>query len=83
MKIVIIRDIKANCYGNPIFVASLGGAIRSFGDEVNKTDGNPIAQHPSDYELYNAGDFDSETGEFKLLPKMEQIALASNFKTSN
>ena len=81
MKIVIIRDIKANSYGNPIFVASLGGAIRSFGDEVNKTDGNPIAQHPGDFELYYAGDYEPEDGSFTLRDKMEQIALASNFST--
>ena len=81
MKIVIIRDIKANAYGNPIFVNSIGGAVRSFGDEVIKTDGNPIAQHPEDFELYYAGDYEPETGEFTIRPKFEQIALASNFKS--
>ena len=81
MKIVIIRDIKANAYGNPIFVNSLGGAVRSFGDEVSKTDGNPIATHPEDFELYYAGDFEPETGEFTIRQKFEQIALASNYKS--
>lgn len=78
-KIVIVRDIKANVYGNPMFVNSLGGAIRSFGDEIAKEDGNPFALHPEDYELYYFGDFDEVEGEFKI-KKPEQLALGSNFK---
>lgn len=79
MKIVTVRDIKANVYSNPIFVASIGGAVRAFGDEVQKTDGNPVALHPEDYELYYLGDFDPETGLFEIRQRMEQIALASNY----
>lgn len=83
MKIVAIRDIKANIYGNPVFVASLPGAIRAFGDEVTKTDGNPLSLHPEDYELYHLGEFiehfDSKQ-TFSLLEKPVQLALGSNFK---
>lgn len=78
MKVVIVRDVKANVYGVPMFVASLGGAIRSFGDECVKTDGNPFALHPSDYELYHIGEFDEQACEFQLI-KPVQIALGSNF----
>lgn len=80
MKIVIVRDIKANVYGNPFFVASLGGAIRSFGDECVKTDGNPFATHPEDYELYHFGEYDEVSGHFNLLDAPVQLALGSNFK---
>lgn len=80
MKIVCVRDIRANVYGNPVFVASLGAAIRSFGDEVVKTDGNPFSLHPADYELYHMGEFYEETGEWTILAKPAQIALGSNFK---
>lgn len=86
MKIVIVRDIKANVYGNPIFVASLGGAIRAFGDEINKSDGNPFATHPEDYELYHFGEFNQEFEApkvFEILDKPVQIALGSNFKSVN
>lgn len=82
MHIVIVRDIKADVYGVPMFVASLGGAIRSFGDEVAKTDGNPFALHPEDYELYHVGEFDEIECKFKLLAKPAQLAVGSNFKVA-
>lgn len=80
MKIVVMRDIKADLWGNPIFVQSLGGAIRGFQDEIAKTDGNALALHPEDYELYHLGDYDVETGNFELMAIRAQIAVGSNFK---
>jgi hypothetical protein len=80
MKIVLVRDIKADAYHNPMFVNSLGGAIRAFGDECVKTDGNPMATHPEDYEMYHFGEFDELTGTFNLLDKPVQLAVGSNFK---
>lgn len=82
MKIVIVRDIKADVYGVPMFVASIGGAIRSFGDECGKTDGNPFAMHPEDFELYEVGTFDEVEGNFEILGKFKQLAVGSNFKVT-
>lgn len=79
MKILIMRDIKANAYGVPMFVASIGGAVRSFGDEINKSDGNALALHPEDYELYHVGEYNELTAEFKFCER-EQVALGSNLK---
>lgn len=69
LHIVSVRDIVANVFGNPVFVNSVGGAIRSFGDEVNKKDGNPFALHPEDYELVKIGEFDPVSGEIFPAPK--------------
>ncbi|QCQ84892.1 nonstructural protein [Blackfly microvirus SF02] len=80
-KIVLVRDIKANVYGQPMFVNSLGGAIRSFGDEILKADGNPFALHPEDYELYHYGEYDEATGSITPVSPMPQLALGSNFKS--
>lgn len=83
MKIVVVRDIKANLWFNPIFSHSIGGSVRAFGDECTKPrEGNPLADHPSDYELYHLGEWDETTGEFTLLDKPEQIAVGSNYKVS-
>ena len=79
MKIVILRDIKADVWGNPNFVASLGGAVRGFGDEIAKTDGNPLAMHPEDFELYDFGEYDEQTGTFKLHERPKQLAFGSNY----
>jgi len=80
MKIVAIRDIRADGWLNPVYTASLGGAIRSFGDECLKKDNNPLAQHPEDYELYHLGEWHSEKGEFEILKPPKQIAVGSNQK---
>jgi hypothetical protein len=79
LKILTIRDIKADVYGNPVFSTSIGGAIRSFGDEVLKTDGNPLSLHPADFELYHIGEFDPNTAEFNLI-KPQRVALGSEYK---
>jgi hypothetical protein len=81
MKIVAIRDIKADLWFNPSFGPSTGQFIRSFGDECTNTrEGNVLAQHPEDFELYEIGEWDETTGQFKLLEKPRQIALGSNYR---
>lgn len=62
-KIVAIRDRAADAYSVPSFVVAVGGAIRSFGDEVNKKD-TPLGQHPDDYDLFELGEFDDSDGMF-------------------
>lgn len=78
MKIVCLYDKVAEVFGTPVFTASVGTAVRSFGDEINKTDGNQLALHPSDYELILLGDFSSETGDFELRPR-EVIARGADY----
>lgn len=62
-KIVCVRDRAADVFGQPIFVASLGVALRSFSDEVNNKESN-INKHPDDYDLYELGEFDDNEGLF-------------------
>ena len=81
MKVVVIRDIKADLWFNPLVVTSVGGAVRSFGDEcVNKRENNPLADHPEDYELYELGDWNEQQGSFTLHEKPKQIAVGSNYR---
>lgn len=64
-KIVTIRDRAADVFGIPSFVLSMGAAVRSFGDEINKKDGSPLSAHPEDFDLFSLGEYDDETGEFE------------------
>jgi len=58
-----VKDLAVQAFGTPFLVRAKGEAIRSFQDEVNKKDGNSaIAQHPEDYELYQLGEYEEETG---------------------
>lgn len=78
-KIVAIRDRAADVFGQPIFVANHGTAIRSFGDEINnKREGNALALHPEDYDLYSLGEFDDAEGSFEAT-RPTQIAVGKDY----
>lgn len=79
LQIVVIRDIKANCYAQPYYATSIGAVIRGFGDEVNKQDEqNMLYKHPEDFELYRLGDYDDSNAKFNLLDQPQQLAVGSD-----
>lgn len=61
--VVAVRDSAVDAFMRPFFVPSTGMAIRSFRDEVNRAD-SEMAKHPQDYELFQLGMFDEDTGRF-------------------
>lgn len=77
MKLVVVsvRDRAVDNFGTPFFVVSKGQAIRSFSDEINrKADDNMLNRHPEDYDLYELGEFDNDSGAFEVsTPKMIAI----------
>lgn len=78
-KIVVVRDRAADVFGQPNFVASLGAAVRSFGDEVKRVDtNNPINKHPEDFDLYSLGEYDDSSGEF-ICDGPKQIAVGKDY----
>jgi len=79
-KILAIRDRAADVFGQPIFTASTGAAIRSFGDEINNNNGNNLNKHPEDFDLYYLGTFNDEAGEFDLLKRPEQVAVGKDLR---
>lgn len=68
-RICAIRDIQIEEFHRPFTTPAIGGATRSFTDEVNRNaPDNPMYQHPADFELYEVGTFDTLTGELSPLP---------------
>lgn len=68
-RIVAVRDIQIEEFLRPFTTPAIGGASRSFTDEINRVDrDNPMNQHPADYHLYELGTFNTETGEISPLP---------------
>lgn len=68
LQVVAIKDNAAQLFGRPIFVPALGVANRQFSDEVNRAaEDNQYYKHPEDFDLYQLGTFDDETGAFDLL----------------
>ena len=78
-KAVSIRDRQANAFAPPFFVATLGQAIRSFSDEINRpAENNQLYRHPDDFDLYDVGVYDDETGTFMAETTPLQICVGKN-----
>lgn len=76
-----VRDVKADSFGQPFFSTSIGQAVRSFGDEINRAaQDNILYLHPDDFELFHLGMFDTDNGQFELLGSPEQKAHGSSLK---
>ena len=80
--IVSVKDTAAQAFGRPVFVPTVSVAVRSFRDEVNRSDSKEdMAQHPEDFELYELGSFDDSTGKVEVIePRL--VARAKDLKES-
>lgn len=79
--IVSVKDRAAGAFGRPFFVPSVGLAIRSFVDEVNRSaDDNQMNRHPEDFDLFEIGSFDDETGIIECHAVPVELAQAKQVK---
>jgi len=79
--IVSVRDTAAEAFGRPMYLQSLGVAIRSFTDEVNREDkDNQLFNHPDDFDLYELGVFDDSTGKYELRDNPSVIVRGKDVK---
>jgi len=86
MKLVLcsVKDRAADAYARPMFVPSTGVAIRSFSDEINRADAeNQLYNHPDDFDLYEFGEFDDNTGQFNLYEQPKLLSLGKQVKIQN
>lgn len=77
LQIVAIYDSALGEFFAPIFVRSIGLAIRDFGDEVTKAD-SPLSRHPADFLLFHLGSFDPADGSIASFTPA-QISRAVDF----
>jgi hypothetical protein len=76
-----VKDRAADAFGRPLFVYSVGLAIRSFSDEVNRQDkDNQMYNHPDDFDLFELGTFDESTGIIECLPQPKLLTLGKSVK---
>jgi hypothetical protein len=81
--ICTVKDRAADAYGRPMFVPSAGVAIRSFSDEINRNNAdNQLFNHPDDFDLYELGEFDDNTGLFALHEQPKLLSLGKQVKIS-
>lgn len=61
---VSVRDVKAKIFHNPFYANSEGFAFRAISDEIKRGgEGNLLADHPEDFQLWQVGLFDDESGQ--------------------
>lgn len=79
--IVTVKDTAAQAFGRPMFVPTVAVALRSFRDEVNRSDPqNDMFRHADDFEMYELGSFDDATGVVSLLDSPRLCARAKDLK---
>lgn len=79
IKMFVVHDSKACVYGTPMFIQSVGSAIRSFSDIANDP-GSVVCKHPTDFTLFEIGLYDDQTGVAKCVEPFINHGLASDFK---
>lgn len=83
LNICTVKDRAADAFGRPMFVPSTGVAIRSFSDEINRNNAdNQLYNHPDDFDLYELGQFDDNTGIFTLHEQPKLLSLGKQVKIS-
>jgi hypothetical protein len=76
-----VKDRAADAFGRPMFVRSIGEAIRSFSDEVNrKAEDNQLYNHSDDFDLFELGEFDDNTGLMTLHDQPKLVSLGKQVK---
>lgn len=80
--ICTVYDRAAETYARPMFVPSIGVAIRSFTDEVNRNDpNNQLFNHADDFDLYELGEYDDQTSRIIMLDLPKVLILGKQAKT--
>lgn len=73
-KMFAIYDTKSETYGDIVYAKTLAEADRSFATYCNNKD-TIINKYPADYNLFQLGEYDQQTGEIFSL---KQPLLISN-----
>ena len=76
--VLAVYDEKAKTYGNPVFEANKGLAVRGFSEAVS-AENSFLAKHAGDFKLYCLGEYDNENGKFKSYNVPEFVCHASDF----
>jgi len=80
-QVVSVFDVALESYARPFFVPTVGAAVRSFTDEVNRVSpDNPLNVHPDDFALFLLATFDDERGAFVMLDQPKKLIGAGVLK---
>jgi len=76
-QVLAVFDTATRSFMRPFYFPHVGGAVRSFIDEVNSENPDGVLnKHPEDYELHLLASFDEETGVFEnVSPEMDVVLI--------
>lgn len=75
LKIFAVYDSAVGAYMQPFFMQSKGQAIRAWQDTINDSK-TQFHAHPSDFTLFELGEYDDENGTFTNLPAKLSLGTA-------
>jgi len=78
LKSFSIFDAKSNLFSQPFHTHNKATAQRSFAEDVN-TEGTAPNKHPTDYSLFEIGEYDNEKGLMTSLMAPIQVGLAVEY----
>jgi hypothetical protein len=79
-KIYVVYDSKAENYGNPMFFATRGEAIRMFSEECNRPE-SMVNKYPEDFTLFEIGTYnEKEDGLISAYINKSAIGCGVDFK---
>lgn len=73
-----VWDSKAKTHCNPFTSVNQQTALRDFAQAANDS-GTQIAKFPTDFTLFEVGEFDDETCTFNIHPAPVNLGMASQF----
>jgi hypothetical protein len=79
-QVFVVHDAKAETFRNPFIMRSRGEAVRGFIDTINAKEENELSKHPEDFTLFELGEYDDSTGEYKMYEAKKPLGSALEFK---
>lgn len=67
-QVFTLRDLKSD-FGSPFCCVNANIARRELSQVVNSEKHSPISQFPEDYDMYQIGEFNTESGELTAIDK--------------
>lgn len=78
-----VFDKKAECFSPPFFLKATGLALRGFSDMINSGEQTQYSLHPEDFDLYELGLWDDETGKVEQYTAPRMLGNGIDYKTKD
>ena len=78
LKVYTVYDSKVGAYLNPFFMKSNGECLRAWHEVCNDPQSN-ISKYPSDFTLFEIGEWDDSTGEFSMYTAKQPLGTALEY----